>query len=245
MRNERHFWLTIAVAALPFTYIPHEIMRSGPNIAPLSLGFAILLGFRYRIWKQKLASLEVVSILFGLWIGLRLTVLAVLAHETVSWWQAASDISPLIAGCAIFRIASRTELRGPIVRGLFAALIFLIGFEVYQILAGVGRLQSLGYLAPLFNYYTQSGAMRPFSTLLSPTVFAAYLATLAPVVIVTAKTRLRVLLTTIAVVIGLAATSTRAAWIAFAVGGTFCCCSCRLPRKNVFCHSSHLLHSFR
>ena len=45
-KQPRHLLVTLAVVLLPFTYVPHEIIRSGPNISWLSLDLALIVAVR-------------------------------------------------------------------------------------------------------------------------------------------------------------------------------------------------------
>lgn len=215
-RQNRHLFVTFATVLLIFTYIPHEFVPSGPNISWVSLVISILLAVRFRLDNFRATAVERIAVLFAVWILLRLTVLAPLNDEGIDFPAALASVAPLVAGVIYFRLARIADLRPAIARGLIAGLIIMLSFETWQVLAGTARLQSLGYTTDRgFNYYTEAGQMRPFGTLLSPTVFAGYLVVVAVVAIAHVHKRFPAVLLAVWFVTGLALTQTRAAWLAF------------------------------
>jgi len=207
-------WLT--VATLPFAYIPHEVLLAGPSFAMFSLALIMFSGAKYGAFRQRAGVVDAAALLLMAWIAIRLLIFGPLEIEpqVPAYGQALSDIAPILGGVVLFRLGRVRELRPCLLSGLVWAVVFMLGVEAYQLIVGVGRLMSLGYTTPLFNYYTESGAFRPFSTFLSPTVFGGYLAMVGAVVCLLARGRWRGLLA-IGVVVGLALTYTRASWIAF------------------------------
>lgn len=222
-------WLTIAT--LPFAYIPHEILRGGPSFAMFSLGLILLSGLRYGAFRQRAGVVDAAALLLAGWIAIRLLVFGPLELEPQlpAVGQALTDIAPIIGGIVLFRLGRIRDLRQCILSGLMWAVVIMLAFEAYQLVVGLGRLMSLGYTTPLFNYYTESGAFRPFSTFLSPTVFGGYLAMVGAVVCLLAPGRWKVVLP-IGVVVGLALTYTRASWIAFSAAA--CATVAHLPART-------------
>lgn len=209
--------LVMTVALLPVTYVPHEIFRSGPSTTVPVFVLIGVVALRHRLLSARVAPLELWAGAFATFIVVRLLLLGPFDSAGVgaTAMLAARQAGQILAGIVLFRAASRVDLRPAILKGLRLGLVCMLAVEAWQYFAGLGRLQELGYRAPAFNYFTESGTYRPFSTFSGPTVFAGYLAMVGLVVIVTVRTGLRRYVALGAVALALLITDTRAAWIAF------------------------------
>lgn len=213
-KPRRHLLLQLTVFALPFSYVPHEFGVRNLSVTPAVVALVLLVGARYGALGRRLGAMDTASILLASWIGVRILILGPLEDAAPDILDVVSSVGAVIAGIVMFRLARRHELRPAFKSGLRLSLLFLVAIAGYQSLAGLGRLQALGYTTG-FYYFTFEGAFRPFGTFLSPTVFGAYLAMIG--VAVTLLHRGWAAWAWFAVTAaGLLMTETRAAWIAAA-----------------------------
>jgi O-antigen ligase len=215
-RAPSHRLLTLTVLALPFSYVPLELL---PTKVSITIGvFALVLatGIRYRVLGARPRALEVVTLVLSAFILVRLTAIAALQSAPVDWLEAVSAALAPIGGVILFRIAQRAEARPALLRALQWMLLLLAAVAVYQSVVGLAWLQSRGY-AEGFYYFTFEGTYRAFGTFLSPTVFGAFVATVGAAIVCMVP-RVRDALAWLAVaLVPLLLTQTRAAWIAFGV----------------------------
>lgn len=213
---QRHFLLTATVLLLPFSYAPHEIVRTGPNITFAVLALTFITGAKYGVLWRRTGPVDMIAIVLALFVAVRLLVLSPLQWPDMDmpWDEAAKAVGTLVSGVVLLRIAQREDLRPVILSALRALLVMLLMIEAYQLAVGLPRLFALGYVDG-FYYYTEAGSYRPFGTFLSPTVFGAYLAVVGAVVVATSRGK-AAFFWSVAVAAGLVMTETRAAWIAFA-----------------------------
>lgn len=71
-----HWLLTLTVMALPFSYIPHEIVRTGPTITIAVMMLAFLVGAKYGVLWKRTGAVDTVGILLALHVAFRLLVLS-------------------------------------------------------------------------------------------------------------------------------------------------------------------------
>ncbi|WP_415394669.1 O-antigen ligase family protein [Rhodococcus globerulus] len=219
---ERRYWLPMITAALlPVFYIPLEIGGSGTSLTFVMFGLVALCFFKYRpAMRTSVTGVDFFLLAFAGWIVLRLTLIALLSNETVDWGFTVRESLTLVAGFFAYRLARVDQIRRSIVLGLRIALVLMLTVEAYQYFTSLEHLRGLGYTWERgFNYYQVGGYYRPFGITKTPTIFGAQLAMVGVIVIATAK-RYTVLLTAV-IAIALAVTSTRSAWIGFAVAILF------------------------
>jgi O-antigen ligase len=207
--------LRLTVIALPFSYVPHEVIRSGPSIGFLVLALVLVSGAYYGVLGRRLGALDTVTLLFAAYVVVRIGVLSPL--QGLSGFDAQALISAggtLLAGVLLFRLGRQAEHRATIVSALKFMVLLILLVEFYQVAAGLPRLFSLGY-GDGFYFYTEGGDYRPFSTFLSPTVFGGYLAMVGSAVVLLSRGK-RAAFWLAIVSVGLILTETRAAQIAFA-----------------------------
>ncbi|MGD9526568.1 O-antigen ligase family protein [Pseudonocardia sp.] len=216
-RGRSHWPLSLTIALLPFTYVPHEIVRIDLKVSYVQLAMVVTAGLLYGAFRGRLRALEVVAILLGAWALSRLLLISYLDTGVPEVGKALREGSILVTALVHYRLASRPELRPAVLRGLVAALCLMLTMEAYQLTVGLDTLLALGYESPDFNYNTADGGYRPFGTMQSPVVFGTYLAMVG--LVVTLGTRRWVAAAAfVATSVGIALTQTRSALIAFAVG---------------------------
>lgn len=217
---QRHLLLTATVVLLPFSYVPHEIIRSGPSITGLVMALILMVGIKYRVLVLGTGGVDIAAVVFAVYIAIRMLLLAPLEYTDSPFnaSEAFTACGTILAGIILLRVAQKPELRAPILRGLKVMIIVLLAIELYQVAAGLPRLLALGYDK---GFYFHTGAMggqyRPFSTFLSPTVFGGYLAVAGAFVVAMSKGK-SAFFWFAAVMGGLILTDTRAAWFGFAAG---------------------------
>lgn len=216
MRRPRHRAVTVVVALLPLSYVPHEIVRTDIRFTFLTAALVVALGIRYRVTAGPLRGVEVLAVALATWAVSRLLLIAPLDGAPVDLAAAQRVIVAVGCGLVVLRIAARPELRPAVVRGLGAALAVMLAAEAYQLAVGLPALLSLGYEAPDFNYNTAEGSYRPFGTLESPVVFGIHLAMVGLAVVLAARGRAAVV-AGVAGSAGLVLTQTRSAWLAVLV----------------------------
>lgn len=212
----RRTWLLrLTVVSLPFSYIPHELIRSGPSVSALVLALVLISGAYYGVLGRRLGALDTTALLFAAYVTVRLGPLAYLEQlGGIDIPVLTGATGTLIAGVILFRLGRQPDYRDTIVSALKWMLLVILLIEFYQTAIGLPRLFSLGYQDG-FYYYTESGEYRPFSTFLSPTVFGGYLAMVGSAVVLSSRGKQAVLWFGL-VSVGLVLTETRAAQIAFA-----------------------------
>jgi len=212
----KHRLLFLTVCLLPFSLVPHEVLRSGPSLAPVMFTLAAILAIKYRPFGGVLGPVDLAVSALAAWMVARLVIIAPLAGEPGNWYFTGREVGSLAAGAILFRIARRPDLLRVILLGLGVGLSAMMAIEVYQVTAGIGHLTGLGYVSDEgFYYYTIGGSYRPFGTFDGPTVFGAYLAMVGVVVLL--ATRRWKWLVFVALASCLLMTRTRSAWIAFAL----------------------------
>jgi O-antigen ligase len=213
--------LVILVALLPLSYVPHELVRSGPSLNVALLVAVLVAGMRLGAFRGRVTLLEKSAIVFAAYVVVRLCVLTPLRGDAVgpALSLGAREAAGILAGLVLYRLARVEGNRAAIVRGLRYALLLMVVAEMNQVRVGLGRLLNLGYTTPDFNYNTAVGTFRPFGTFYSPVTLGCAIAVVGIAVIVTSRgvaTMVWLLVTLSA----LELTGTRGAWLAF-VGATF------------------------
>lgn len=215
---QRHLLLTATVVLLPFSYVPHEIIRAGPNITWLVMVLILMVGIKYRVLVRGTGGVDVAAVVFAVYMAIRMLILAPL-EDTDSPFNASEAFTAcgtILGGIILLRVAQKPELRAPILRGLKVMIAILLAIEMYQVAAGLPRLLALGYDKGFyFHTGARGGQYRPFSTFLSPTVFGGYLAVAGAFVVAMSKGK-SAFFWFVAVTGGLTLTDTRAAWFGFA-----------------------------
>jgi O-antigen ligase len=217
-KAEPRHWLVVAlVVLLPFSIVPHELIASGPSLAPLQIALCVVVSWRYRLGRQPLTLVDGPVLAFAAWTLTR----SLFGGQWISLGESVTrglrDVAALLAGLILYRLGRNAATRPALLRALRWALTALLLFELYQLVVGLPALISAGYLPPEWNYFTYAGTYRPFATFPGPTVFGGYLALLGSVVLWTSRTTRATLLWGVLVVAGLYVTETRAAWLSFAI----------------------------
>lgn len=215
-RAPRHRLLSITIVALPFSYIPLELVPTRVSITLVVFALVLATGIRYGVLRQRPGALEAVTLALSAYIFVRLTALTALQTSSVDWPDALSATLAPIGGVILLRVARRDDTKQACLDALRWMLAMLAVIAVYQAVAGLGWLQSRGYTDG-FYYFTFDGSYRAFGTFLSPTVFGAFLAVVGAALVCMAPTIRSALLWLGIVLVPLALTETRAAWIAFGV----------------------------
>jgi O-antigen ligase len=212
-RPAKHRLLVVTVATLPFSYVPHELLRSGPKTIYVQL--ALITACLLRYWPRHVrhSSVETAAWALAIWIILRVTWFSALEGHGLRATLAITESSRLIFGVILFRIARMDELRPAIIRGLRGALGLMLLIELYQIREGLPKLVGLGYTTPAFNYNTAAGTYRPFGTFATPVEFGIYFGLVGLAVILTSRTTKGTLLASAVTAYGLYVTYTRSAWV--------------------------------
>lgn len=211
----RHGLLLATIGLLPFAYVPHEIVRSGPSLTYVVFGLVLLLGIKYRALAGPVGPVDLAVWALTAFTAVRLLVISPIDGDGVPAGMLGRELGAILSGLILFRMARRAELRPVMVRGLQVALAVMLAIEVYQLLAGLPRLISLGYDEG-FYYFTRAGDYRPFGAFRSPTVFGAYLAMVGIFVLLSARRRAAPWIL-VAVGTGLVLTQTRSAWLGFSL----------------------------
>jgi O-antigen ligase len=216
-RSRRSWLLILTVVALPFSYVPHELIPSGPSVSIVVLALTLASGAYYGILGQRVGPIEALVVVFAVYCSLRIGVLGPLQTRdaTVDVTNLVGSVGALISGLVLYLLARKDELREIVLVGLRLMVGLLLAIELYQLVAGLPRLFALGYTDG-FYYYTEGNDYRPFATFLSPTVFGGFLAVAGTALVLATRGR-EAFLWFAVVSMGLIATQTRAAQIAFAV----------------------------
>lgn len=196
-------------------YIPLELIPAGWGTGEAVFAAIFILGLRYRIFTSKFTMVELAGTALIFWCISRMTVLSI-AEGGGTGINSLRDAMAIFAGLILFRIAKLPELREVILRGVALGLVLALGLEAYQLLIGLPTLRGNGYVPPLFNYDTASGAYRPFGGFFTPVIFGASIAMTLGLLIFSGRSK-RTTLLVLAGVGGLILTYTRGAWIGLAV----------------------------
>ena len=215
-RRPRHVLLSATVIALPFSYVPLELVPGRMSVTILVFALVVLTGIRYDVLRERPGALDAVTLVLSAFIFLRLTALTALQSDVIDWGEALSATLAPIGGVILYRVARRDDTKDAVLRALRWMFVMLAAIALYQAVAGLSWLQSRGYTEG-FYYYTFEGTFRPFGTFLSPTVFGAFLAITGAALVCMAPTIRGALLWLAIAVVPIAITETRAAWIAFAL----------------------------
>ncbi|MGC5077841.1 O-antigen ligase family protein [Agrococcus sp. DT81.2] len=215
-RRPRHLLLTATVIALPFSYVPLELIPTRTSVTILVFALVVLTGIRYGVLRQRPGALDAVTLALSAYIFVRLTALTALQADVIDWPEALSATLAPIGGVILYRVARRDDTKDAVLRALRWMFVMLTVIALYQAVAGLSWLKSRGYTEG-FYYYTFEGTFRPFGTFLSPTVFGAFLAITGAALVCMSPTIRGALLWLLIAAVPIAITETRAAWIAFAV----------------------------
>ncbi|GAA1420970.1 O-antigen ligase family protein [Agrococcus citreus] len=217
-RRAQHRLLTVTVLALPFSYIPLELVPTRVSVTLVVFALVVATGIRYGVLRQRPGALEAVTLLFSAYIFVRLTALAALQSGAgaIDVGEALSATLAPIGGVILYRVARRDDTKDACLRALRWMLVMLAVIAGYQAVVGLDWLQSRGYTDG-FYYFTFDGDYRAFGTFLSPTVFGAFLAVVGAALVCMAPTIRGALIWLGVAIVPLALTETRAAWIAFGV----------------------------
>ncbi|WP_425844456.1 O-antigen ligase family protein [Agrococcus sp. TSP3-2-1] len=212
----RHVLLTLTILALPFSYVPLELLPGKVSVTLVVFALVVATGIRYGVLRRRLVPLEGVTLALSAFILVRLTAVAALEGAAIDWADALGSALAPLGGVVLFRIAQRPDSKDACLRALRWMLLLLAIVALYQEAAGLAWLQGRGY-AEGFYYFTFEGTYRPFGTFLSPTVFGAFLAVAGSALVCMSPTVRDALVSLAIVAVPLALTQTRAAWIAFAL----------------------------
>ncbi|WP_306232110.1 O-antigen ligase family protein [Agrococcus beijingensis] len=213
---DRHVLLAVTVIALPFSYIPLELVPGRVSVTIVVFALVVLTGIRYRVLRQRPGALETVTLLLSAYIFIRLTAVTALQADVIDWQEALSATLAPLGGVILYRVARRDDLKEPCLRALRWMFVMLTAIALYQAVVGLAFLQSRGYTEG-FYYFTFAGTYRPFGTFLSPTVFGAFLAIVGAALVCMAPTIRGALLWFAIALAPILLTETRAAWISFGI----------------------------
>lgn len=214
--------LLVTVATLPISYVPLEFAPGSIAVQSLSLVLVVLCAIRYRAFRGHWTGVEMAAWLLLVWIVIRLAILGPVEGRPSDILSLISAVAGIFAGITMLRIARQEDLRRTVIRGLRISLLLMVGWEMYQVAAGLPKLLSLGYIAPEFNYNTASGEYRPFSFFKTPVVYGTYLAMVSAAVVFSAR-GFAIWFYGIIAAVGLFFTETRSAWIALGVAIVIAC----------------------
>lgn len=210
--------LTLTVALLPFAFVPHELIPSGPQTPKFLLFLILVCGWVYRSRSHStgLTSVEWWAAGLASWIACRLILLEYFENG-LSVELAQAELAPVVGGVVLFRLASQPRLRPSIRRGLVYSLLLMCAVEAWQLSAGLGQLLSLGYTTPPWHYNTATGEYRPFGTAYSPVTFGILLSLVLLAVVLTSRRRTATVLALLGGTF-LLLTYTRSAWLGVVAG---------------------------
>ncbi|MBB3086901.1 O-antigen ligase family protein [Geodermatophilus sabuli] len=182
--------LTLTVAFLPFAFIPHELIPSGPQTPKLLLCLIFACGWLYRSrsHQARLTSVEWWTLGLAAWVACRMIWLEYF-EAGLSLPLAQAELAPLVGGLVLFRLATQHRLRASIRLGLTYSLVLMCAVEAWQLVAGLPELLALGYTTPPFSYNTATGEYRPFGTAYSPVTFGILLSLVLLAVVLTNRRR--------------------------------------------------------
>lgn len=207
----KHLLLLLTVSALSVAYVPLEVIPAAWGTAEAVFAAVLVLGLRYRVFTTKFSMIEVAGTALIFWLIARMTLLSLAEGAGINI-ASMRDAMAIFAGLILFRIAKHPELRNVILRGATVGLVLGLGLEAYQLLIGLPRLRALGYIPPMFNYDTATGAYRPFGGFFTPVTFGASLAMSIALLTFSGRSR-KVTPVFVIGVGGLVLTYTRGAWV--------------------------------